>query len=78
VIGFCCFQGLFGTLLCVPEENVHRLPEVIACFQSNLLRLCSSVTDEEVERAKTLLKSQMLNQLDSHSLVLEDIGRQVD
>jgi predicted Zn-dependent peptidase len=73
----CLFLGLFGAIMCVPEESTHRLPEVISCFQKNLLHLCTGVTDEEVERVKTLLKAQMLNQLDSHSLVLEDIGRQV-
>ncbi|KFH07463.1 mitochondrial processing peptidase, partial [Toxoplasma gondii VAND] len=35
------------------------------------------VTDEEVERAKAQLKTQLLGHLDSTTAVAEDIGRQM-
>jgi processing peptidase subunit beta len=43
------------------------------CF----VRMCHKVTDEEVARARTQLKSQMLSSLDGSSAVAEDIGRQL-
>lgn len=41
------------------------------------MRLCSSVTDFEVERAKNLLKTNMLLMLDGSTPICEDIGRSV-
>jgi len=41
------------------------------------MRLCNSVTDFEVDRAKNLLKTNMLLQLDGTTPVCEDIGRQM-
>lgn len=41
------------------------------------MRLCASVTDAEVERAKNVLKTNMLLQLDTSTQVCEDIGRQL-
>lgn len=40
-------------------------------------RLCTSITGPEVERAKNLLKTNMLLQLDGTTPVCEDIGRQM-
>ena len=40
-------------------------------------RICTSVTDFEVERAKNLLKTNMLLQLDGTTPICEDIGRQM-
>lgn len=45
--------------------------------QQEWMRLCTSVTDGEVERAKNLLKTNMLLQLDGTTPVCEDIGRQM-
>ena len=44
---------------------------------SNRMRLCSDVTDFEVQRAKNLLKTNMLLQLDGSTPICEDIGRQM-
>ena len=41
------------------------------------MRLCTNVTEFEVERAKNLLKTNMLLQLDGTTPVCEDIGRQM-
>ena len=46
-------------------------------IQQEWMRLCTNVTDFEVERAKNLLKTNMLLQLDGTTPVCEDIGRQM-
>lgn len=45
--------------------------------QSEWMRLCTMVTEHEVERAKNLLKTNMLLQLDGTTPICEDIGRQM-
>lgn len=40
-------------------------------------RICTNVTTGEIERAKNLLKTNMLLQLDGTTPVCEDIGRQM-
>ena len=39
------------------------------------MRLCSSATDFEVERARNLLKTNMLLMLDGSTPICEDVGR---
>ena len=39
--------------------------------------MCNAITDFEVDRAKNLLKTNMLLQLDGTTPVCEDIGRQM-
>ena len=39
------------------------------------MRLCTFVTDFEVQRAKNLLKTNMLLMLDGSTPICEDIGR---
>ena len=46
-------------------------------LQEEWMRLCASVTEAEVERAKNVLKTNMLLQLDTSTQVCEDIGRQL-
>eukprot|EP00096_Caligus_rogercresseyi_P003989 TRINITY_DN180_c0_g1_i1.p1 TRINITY_DN180_c0_g1~~TRINITY_DN180_c0_g1_i1.p1 ORF type:complete len:477 (+),score=141.93 TRINITY_DN180_c0_g1_i1:737-2167(+) len=46
-------------------------------IQQEWIRLCTSVTDFEVDRAKNLLKTNMLLQMDGTTPICEDIGRQM-
>ena len=41
------------------------------------MKLCTSVTESEVTRAKNLLRTNMLLQLDGSTPVCEEIGRQL-
>lgn len=63
---------------------VNKNNIVIVCFQEftyhlqeEWMRLCASVTEAEVERAKNVLKTNMFLQLDTTTQVCEDIGRQL-
>lgn len=43
-------------------------------IQQEFMRLCTSVTEVEVNRAKALLTANTLLQLDTSTAVCEDIG----
>ncbi|XP_035725315.1 mitochondrial-processing peptidase subunit beta-like [Vespa mandarinia] len=71
-----CYKdtGLWGIyFVCDPmlcEEFTWSL-------QREWMRLCTSVTEKEVTRAKNILKTNMLLQLDGTTAICEDIGRQI-
>mmetsp|Transcript_5380 Transcript_5380/g.7253 ORF Transcript_5380/g.7253 Transcript_5380/m.7253 type:complete len:479 (-) Transcript_5380:261-1697(-) len=71
-----CYKdtGLFGVYGVAPD---NKLDDFMWYLMNNLVRLVHKVTDEEVDRAKTQLKANMLMGLDGHSAVAEDIGRQL-
>lgn len=71
-----CYKdtGLWGIYwVCDPL----KCEEMLFNVQSEWMRLCTMVTDGEVERAKNLLKTNMLLQLDGTTPICEDIGRQM-
>ncbi len=67
--------GLFGIYLV--SDHLYDLDDLIYHVQQEWVRLCLAVTEGEVERAKSHLKSALLLSLDSTSAITEDIGRQV-
>uniref|UniRef100_A0A4W3IVF0 Mitochondrial-processing peptidase subunit beta n=1 Tax=Callorhinchus milii TaxID=7868 RepID=A0A4W3IVF0_CALMI len=66
--------GLWG-LYMVCEPNT--IEEMLHFVQREWMRLCTSVTEAEVARARNLLKTNMLLQLDGSTPICEDIGRQM-
>ena len=79
------FRGVYFVCdcLCVYFRGVYfvcdglQIEDMLYQVQSEWMRLCSNVTDFEVERAKNLLKTNMLLQLDGSTPICEDIGRSV-
>lgn len=71
-----CYKdtGLWGIYFVTDKLNIEKM---LFGIQEEWMRLCTSVTDGEVERAKNLLKTNMLLQLDGTTPVCEDIGRQM-
>ncbi|EDL03197.1 mCG6419, isoform CRA_d [Mus musculus] len=51
--------------------------DMLHVVQNEWKRLCTDVTESEVARAKNLLKTNMLLQLDGSTPICEDIGRQM-
>lgn len=71
-----CYKdtGLWGIyFVCDPLQCEDMLFNV----QQEWMRLCTMITEGEVERAKNLLKTNMLLQLDGTTPICEDIGRQI-
>jgi processing peptidase subunit beta len=71
-----CYKdtGLWGIYFVSDSLNQA---DMIYNIQNEWMRLCNAVTDFEVTRAKNLLKTNMLLQLDGTTPVCEDIGRQM-
>jgi processing peptidase subunit beta len=71
-----CYKdtGLWG-LYFVAEKS--KLTDFLWHLQNEWIRLCTEVTDAEVSRAKNILKTNMLLQLDGSTPICEDIGRQM-
>ncbi|XP_063617066.1 mitochondrial-processing peptidase subunit beta [Cydia splendana] len=71
-----CYKdtGLWGIYFVAEPLQIE---DMVYNIQSEWMKLCISVTEGEVERAKNLLKTNMLLQLDGTTPVCEDIGRQM-
>lgn len=66
--------GLWGAYMVCDRAKIGGMVEAV---QREWLRFCNSVTDEEVERAKDILKTNILLQFDGSTQICEDIGRQM-
>jgi len=71
-----CYKdtGLWGVYFVTDKMNQENM---IFNIQQEWMRMCTGITDFEVDRAKNLLKTNMLLQLDGTTPVCEDIGRQM-
>jgi len=71
-----CYKdtGLWGVYFVTDKLNQENM---IFNIQQEWMRMCNAITDFEVDRAKNLLKTNMLLQLDGTTPVCEDIGRQM-
>ncbi|XP_077982614.1 mitochondrial-processing peptidase subunit beta-like [Glandiceps talaboti] len=66
--------GLWGMYFVSDGLTVE---DMMFYVQKEWMRICTSVTESEVDRAKNLLKTNMLLQLDGSTPICEDIGRQM-
>jgi mitochondrial-processing peptidase subunit beta len=58
-------------------DQITRVDDLVHFTIREWMRLCTNVTEAEVERAKAQLKSSLLLSLDGTTAVCEDIGRQI-
>lgn len=66
--------GLWGIYFVADKLSID---DMMFNIQNEWMRLCNNVTDFEVQRAKNLLKTNLLLQLDGSTPICEDIGRQM-
>ncbi|KAB0791551.1 hypothetical protein PPYR_03351 [Photinus pyralis] len=71
-----CYKdtGLWGVYF---VSDPLKIEDMMFNVQSELMRLCTNVTEGEVARARSLLAANTLLQLDTSTAVCEDIGRQM-
>jgi len=71
-----CYKdtGLWGVYF---VSDADKLEDMTHCITQEWMRMCTNLTDFEVERAKNLLRTNMLLQLDGTTPICEDIGRQM-
>jgi len=71
-----CYKdtGLWGCYFVCDRMTIDEMMHQI---QSEWMRLCTVVTEQEVARAKNILRANLLLQLDGSTPICEDIGRQM-
>jgi len=68
-------NSLWGIYLVT--DKLDRVDDLVHFTLREWTRLCQSVSEAEVERAKAQLKASILLSLDGTTAVAEDIGRQI-
>lgn len=66
--------GLWGVYFVTDRLKID---DFMIALQEEWMRLCTSVTEADVQRAKNLLRTNMLLQLDGSTPICEEIGRQL-
>ena len=66
--------GIYSLYGSVPHEFSRRFCHILI---EEMKRLCELPRHEEVSRAKKMLQSNMLMNLESHMILFEDLGRQM-
>ncbi|XP_056001359.1 mitochondrial-processing peptidase subunit beta-like [Ostrea edulis] len=66
--------GLWGAYFIGEGKQMMQITD---CVISEWVRLCHMITDQEVERAKNVLKASTRQSLDGTTPICEDIGRQM-
>jgi len=66
--------GLWGVYFVTDKLKID---DFLIALQNEWIKLCTSVTESEVTRAKNLLRTNMLLQLDGSTPICEEIGRQL-
>jgi len=66
--------GLWGNYMVADRHNIE---EMLWCVQNEWMRMCTQVSDFELDRAKRLLKTNLMIGLDGTTPICEDIGRQM-
>jgi processing peptidase subunit beta len=71
-----CYKdtGLWGVYF---VSDPLKIEMMMFNVQQEFMRLCTSITEGEVNRAKALLTANTLLQLDTSTAVCEDVGRQI-
>lgn len=65
--------GLWGVYFVTDRMKID---DFMMALQDEWIKLCTQVTEGEVQRAKNLLRTNMLLQLDGSTAICEEIGRQ--
>ncbi|KAJ8257174.1 hypothetical protein GJAV_G00182700 [Gymnothorax javanicus] len=55
----------------------HKIDDMMICTQNQWMNLCTTVTESDVSRAKNVLKTDLLSQLDGTTPLCEDIARNI-
>lgn len=75
---FTTFNGESGLIGIIGSSKNEKLRDLTHVITEHLLKLAEDlVSDEELDRARNMLKNNVLTQLESRLVLFEDMGRQV-